>query len=66
MARKKRAAVIAAYGGPVSAVRDGKMLSKLDITVSGAVVLGLIKQYVRTFFAVFGHDSTDLAEVLRV
>ncbi|MGA2368030.1 MAG: thiamine pyrophosphate-dependent enzyme [Dehalococcoidia bacterium] len=64
--REKRAAAIAACGGLISAVSHGKIPSKLDITVSEAVVLGLIKQNVRTFFAVFGHGSTDLAEVLRI
>jgi 3D-(3,5/4)-trihydroxycyclohexane-1,2-dione acylhydrolase (decyclizing) len=65
-AREKRAAIIATGGGLVSAVSNGGIPSKLDITVSEALVLGLIKQNVRTFFAVFGHGSTDLAEVLRV
>ncbi len=65
-AREKRAAVIAACGGLIGAVGQGRVPSKLDITVSEALVLGLIKQNVRTFFAVFGHGSTDLAEVLRI
>ena len=65
-AREKRAAMIAACGGLISAVSQGRIPSKLDITVSEALVLGLLKQNIRTFFAVFGHGSTDLAEVLRV
>ncbi len=65
-AREKRAAVIAVCGGLISAVSHGRIPSKLDVTVSEALVLGLIKQNVRTFFAVFGHGSTDLAEVLRI
>ena len=64
--REKRAATIAAYGGLVKAVSDGGIPARVDITVSEALVLGLIKQNVHTFFVVFGHGSTDLAEVLRV
>ena len=30
------------------------------------MVLGLLKQGVRKYFAIFGHGSTDLGEVLRV
>jgi 3D-(3,5/4)-trihydroxycyclohexane-1,2-dione acylhydrolase (decyclizing) len=66
IAREIRASIIAACGGLNSAVGSGKLPSRLDITVSEALVLGLIKQNVQTFFAVFGHGSTDLAEVLRV
>jgi 3D-(3,5/4)-trihydroxycyclohexane-1,2-dione acylhydrolase (decyclizing) len=65
-AREQRAAIIAARGGLISAIGSGSIPSKLDITVSEALVLGLIKQNVHTFFVVFGHGSTDLAEVLRV
>lgn len=36
-----------------------------DITLSEALVLGLLNQGVKTFVGIFGHGSTDLAEVLR-
>jgi 3D-(3,5/4)-trihydroxycyclohexane-1,2-dione acylhydrolase (decyclizing) len=65
IARGKRASIIAACGGLSNAVSSGKIPWKLDVTVSEALVLGLIKQDVHTFFAVFGHGSTDVAEVLR-
>ena len=37
-----------------------------DLTLSEALVLGLLRQDVRTFFTVFGHGSTEVGEVLRV
>jgi 3D-(3,5/4)-trihydroxycyclohexane-1,2-dione acylhydrolase (decyclizing) len=39
---------------------------RLDLTLSEALVLGLLRQAVRTFFTVFGHGSTEVGEVLRV
>jgi len=38
----------------------------LDLTLSEALVLGLLRQEVRTFFTVFGHGSTEVGEVLRL
>jgi 3D-(3,5/4)-trihydroxycyclohexane-1,2-dione acylhydrolase (decyclizing) len=38
----------------------------LDLTLSEALVLGLLKQDVHIFFTVFGHGSTEVGEVLRV
>ena len=64
--REKRAAIIAACGGLARAISNGEIPSTVDITVSEAIILGLIKQNVHAFFAVFGHGSTDMAEVLRV
>jgi 3D-(3,5/4)-trihydroxycyclohexane-1,2-dione acylhydrolase (decyclizing) len=39
---------------------------RLDLTLSEALLLGLFRQGVRTFFTVFGHGSTEVGEVLRV
>ncbi|WP_424932734.1 thiamine pyrophosphate-binding protein [Amaricoccus macauensis] len=36
------------------------------LTLSEALVIGLLKQGVTQFYAIFGHGSTDLGEVLRV
>ena len=36
------------------------------MTLSEALVLGLLRQNARTYFAIFGHGSTDLGEVLRI
>mgnify|MGYP003643070064 CR=1 FL=1 len=38
----------------------------LEASLSEALVIGLLKQGVRQYFAIFGHGSTDLGEVLRV
>jgi 3D-(3,5/4)-trihydroxycyclohexane-1,2-dione acylhydrolase (decyclizing) len=38
----------------------------LDLTLSEALVLGLLRQDVHTFFTVFGHGSTEVGEVLRI
>jgi 3D-(3,5/4)-trihydroxycyclohexane-1,2-dione acylhydrolase (decyclizing) len=38
----------------------------LDLTLSEALVLGLVKQGVKTYFTVFGHGSTEIGEVLRI
>jgi 3D-(3,5/4)-trihydroxycyclohexane-1,2-dione acylhydrolase (decyclizing) len=44
-----------------------KQLSNcLDMTLSEALVLGLLKQNVKTYFTVFGHGSTEMGEVLRI
>jgi 3D-(3,5/4)-trihydroxycyclohexane-1,2-dione acylhydrolase (decyclizing) len=64
--RRRRAAAIAAAGGLEEAIAAGQIDKVLDVTLSEALVLGLLKQGVRKYLAVFGHGSTDLAEVLRV
>jgi 3D-(3,5/4)-trihydroxycyclohexane-1,2-dione acylhydrolase (decyclizing) len=38
----------------------------LDLTLSEALVLGLLKQGVKTYLTVFGHGSTEIGEVLRI
>jgi 3D-(3,5/4)-trihydroxycyclohexane-1,2-dione acylhydrolase (decyclizing) len=38
----------------------------IDLTLSEALVLGLLRQKVSTFFTVLGHGSTEVGEVLRV
>jgi 3D-(3,5/4)-trihydroxycyclohexane-1,2-dione acylhydrolase (decyclizing) len=63
--REARVRSIANAGGLDKAMKTGKVAGKINISTSEAVVLGLIRQNVRCYFAVFGHGSTDLAEVLR-
>ncbi|MCX5992928.1 MAG: thiamine pyrophosphate-binding protein, partial [Chloroflexi bacterium] len=65
-ARQGRAQTIARCGGLDAALVSGGFPRRHDLTLSEAVVLGLLRQDVRTYFAVFGHGSTDVAEVLRV
>ena len=46
--------------------RAGCLPQRLDLTLSEALVLGLLRQGVKTYFTVFGHGSTEVGEVLRV
>ena len=39
---------------------------QVDITLSEAIVLGLLRQGVRRFLGIFGHGTTEIGEVLRV
>lgn len=61
-----RAAVVAQAGSVGEALSSGALPRRADLTLSEAVVLGLLAQGVRTFLVVLGHGSTDLGEVLRV
>lgn len=61
-----RARAIARAGGFRQALASGSLPRLAETTLSEALVLGLLKQGVRTFFAIFGHGSTDIGDVLRV
>lgn len=63
---RSRARAIADAGGLSQALASGALPEVLDITLSEALVLGLLRQGVRKYLAIFGHGSTDLGEVLRV
>jgi len=62
----KRAKAIFSAGGLDRAIEQGSIDASLEVTLSEALVLGLLKQGVRKYFAIFGHGSTDLGEVLRI
>jgi len=64
--RAARAAAVAAAGGLDAALACGALPRRVDLTLSEAVVLGLLRQDVRTFLCVLGHGSTEIGEVLRV
>ncbi len=64
--RAQRAQAIAQAGGVFEAIEKGAMPRCADITLSEAIVLGLLCQGVRRFLGVFGHGSTEVGEVLRV
>ncbi len=66
IARLERAGVILAAGGINQALEDGILPQYCDITLSEALVLGLLKQGVTRYFSVFGHGSTEIGEVLRI
>ena len=61
----ERARAIREAGSLDAALAAGTLPKIIDTTLSEALVLGLLKQGVRKYLAVFGHGSTDLAEVLR-
>ena len=64
--RQAHARAIAEHGNLDAAVESGDLPMYLDATLSELIVLGLLKQSVTHFFAVFGHGSTELGEVLRI
>jgi len=49
-----------------AAYKQGTFPAELDLTLSEALVLGLLQQEVKTYFTVLGHGSTEVGEVLRV
>ena len=61
-----RARAIAAAGGLAEALKAGAIDAIVEVSLSEALVLGLLKQGVRKYFAIFGHGSTDLGEILRI
>ena len=61
-----RARALRAAGGLEQALASGSLPKLIDATLSEALVLGLLKQGVRKYFAIFGHGSTDLGNVLRI
>ena len=64
-AMRERARAVTRAGGVEQALVKG--LPKLfECTLSEALVLGLLKQGVRKYFAIFGHGSTDLGNALRI
>jgi 3D-(3,5/4)-trihydroxycyclohexane-1,2-dione acylhydrolase (decyclizing) len=63
---RERARAIAQAGGIDAALAKGAVPKLVDTTLSEGIVLGLLKQGVRKYLAIFGHGSTDLGEVLRV
>lgn len=64
--RAARAAAIARAGSLAAAREQGLIPRRVDLTLSEALVLGLLQQDVRILLAVFGHGSTEIAEVLRI
>ena len=65
-ARLARARAIADSGDIEQALSSGALPRHVDTTLSEVIVLGLLRQQVRTFLCVLGHGSTEIAEVLRI
>jgi 3D-(3,5/4)-trihydroxycyclohexane-1,2-dione acylhydrolase (decyclizing) len=64
--RLERARTIKSAGGIRAAQAAGKLGFYEDLSLSEAVVLGLLRQDVRNFVGIFGHGMTDIGEVLRI
>ncbi len=65
-ARLRRAKAIRDAGSIESALAAGTLPWRADVTLSEAIVLGLLRQDIRHFLCVLGHGSTEVGEVLRV
>lgn len=63
---RARARAIAKAGGLDKAISAGTVPRIVETSLSEGLVLGLLKQGVRKYLAIFGHGSTDLGEVLRI
>src|SRR5262245_280208 len=63
---RARARAIHDAGTIAAALANGAVNKLVDGTLAEALVLGLLKQGVRKYLAIFGHGSTDLGEVLRL
>ena len=64
---EKRAQILAKHKNNLTACIENKTLpTNVDVSLSEGIILGLLKQKVRKYFAIFGHGSTDFAEVLRI
>jgi len=65
-AMRARARAIHDAGSLQAALQKGTLPKSIGATLSEALVLGLLKQGVRKYLAIFGHGSTDLGDVLRI
>jgi len=63
---RARARAIKQAGGLDQALAKGGLAKLIEISLSEALVLGLLRQGVSKYFAIFGHGSTDLGNVLRI
>jgi 3D-(3,5/4)-trihydroxycyclohexane-1,2-dione acylhydrolase (decyclizing) len=61
-----RARIIRAAGDLQTALDEKAIPKLIETTLAEALVLGLLKQGVRKYLAIFGHGSTELGDVLRV
>lgn len=49
-----------------AAYSRGDLPQRVDLTLSEALVIGLLRQGVKTYLTVFGHGCTEVGEVLRI
>jgi 3D-(3,5/4)-trihydroxycyclohexane-1,2-dione acylhydrolase (decyclizing) len=65
-AMRARARTIRDAGSLAHALQSGGLSKLVETTLSEALVLGLLKQGVAKYLAIFGHGSTDLGDLLRI
>jgi 3D-(3,5/4)-trihydroxycyclohexane-1,2-dione acylhydrolase (decyclizing) len=65
-AMRARARAIRDAGSLSAALNKDALPGLIEATLSEALVLGLLKQGVSKYLAIFGHGSTDLGDVLRI
>ena len=64
---EQRAKILAKNNNDLQQCIENKSLPiNIDVSLSEGIILGLLKQRVRKYFAIFGHGSTDFAEILRI
>ena len=61
---ENRAKAIAESGSLSEAVASGRTAQFQDLSMSEALILGLLNQGVRKYVGIFGHGSTDLGNIL--
>lgn len=66
MTTTARAKAIAAAGGLDAALQAGLFREPMRMPLAEGIVLGLLRQGVSTFLAIFGHGSTAIADVLDI
>jgi thiamine pyrophosphate-dependent acetolactate synthase large subunit-like protein len=65
-AAERRASAIAAEGSLEAALQKGALEQFQDVSVSEALVLGLLNQGVHKYIGVLGHGNTDLGNILSI
>ena len=63
---EQRAAWLKGVGGLETAIEQGLLNNAVTMPLAEALVMGLLRQGIRKYLAVFGHGSTALGEILRV
>ncbi|RFU47603.1 thiamine pyrophosphate-dependent enzyme [Paraburkholderia sp. DHOC27] len=63
---RERARAIARAGGLMNAIAAGTLNASLEVSVSEALVLALLRQHVSKYLGILGHGTTDLGNILRI
>ncbi len=63
---KDRADTIKRYSSLQKSILSNHMPQFQDVSVSEALVLGLLNQGVSKYIGIFGHGSTDVADILSI